>query len=134
MKKNAVFIIVFIIQFCAYAKTANNFRCSSESTQQDVLRLQFNDLNQLIAIAEIAQMPFSSGQIEGNMENVAGKVTADSAGTQSVWFADHYTERITLHINVKERHAFVEVFDTDDWMVRRIETLKCDFEGFYEKN
>lgn len=134
MKKIIIFISIAIAQIAAQAGVAKNFRCSSASSQKDVLRLKLNDANQLVGIAEIAQMPYSSGQIEGAMESVAKKVGTDATGSQVVWFADHYTERIILHLNLRDKHAFIEVFDTDDWMVRRIETLKCDFEGYYEKN
>ena len=134
MKKIIVFTSIIMAQMIASAGIAKNFRCSSTSSQRDVLRLKLNDANQLVGIAEIAQMPYSSGQIEGAMESVSKKVSTDATGSQVVWFADHYTERITLHLNLKDRHAFIEVFDTDDWMVRRIDTLQCDFEGYYEKN
>lgn len=118
--------------FFATISYASSFNCSSTKTLRDVLRLDLDKNKNLVAIAEIAQMPFSNGQVVGQFSNVYSKVKIDKAGTQSVWFTDHYTERITLRLNIKLKFAQIEIFDTDEWKVTRSENLKCDFEGYYE--
>lgn len=129
--KTKLFLFTFLF---VSAASARFFNCSAVSTQHEVLRVQLNNSDNLIAIAEIAQMPFSSGQMTGEFVNVTGKVKKEKSGTQSVWFADHYTERISLILNIKSKKAQIEVFDTDDWRITRTEDLTCDFDGYYERN
>lgn len=123
-----LFFVALLFVSSSYARF---FNCTSLETQKDVLRLQLNQADNLVAIAEIAQMPFSSGQITAEFINVASKVEKDKAGTQSVWFTDHYTERMILKLNIDAKTAQIEVFDTDEWRVTRTEDLRCDFDGDY---
>lgn len=128
-KKLFVFSIVLFLTSAVQAKT---FRCSSLKTEHDVLRLLFNSSNDLISIAQIAQLPFSAEDIESPYESVKSKVTKDASDNQTVEFSMLYTKRITLKINLSQRTASIEVFDTDDWKVTSTQELKCDFDGYYE--
>lgn len=131
--KNAITLFSLVMFSMTFAQ-ARTFRCSLLETQHDVLRLEIDQKNNLTRIAQIAQLPFSGGNIEGELEDVKSKVSKDSDGTQKVWFSDHYTERITLILNVEKKTASIEVFDVDEWRVTRTQELRCDFEGYYEKH
>lgn len=132
--KMNIFKVVFLSVIITSFAEARSFKCSSKQTQHEVLYLKFDSKDNLTDIAEIAQTPFAGADIQDKFENVAGKVIKDIQQTQSVLFTDHYTERMTLKINLVEKLAFIEVFDTDDWQVTRIEELMCDYEGYYERN
>lgn len=127
--KSKLFLFTFLFVSSSYARL---FNCSSTETEHEVIRVELDNKGKLVSIAEIAQMPFSSGQLVGQFIEVSSKVKVDESETQSVWFANNYTQRITLKLNTVLKTAQIEVFDTDEWQVTRTENLKCDFEGYYE--
>ncbi|MFN3696713.1 MAG: hypothetical protein ACK4VO_04665 [Pseudobdellovibrio sp.] len=99
--------------------------CERASLKIPMVAIQVNDKDQLVGLKDLSLAMGLKSRNPDKFVDIRSSVTLDHFGRQQVYIGRQMAEDHYLHISLKDKHAFIAVWDHDWRQYTEIIDLDC---------